>query len=568
MKIRFCIILLVASVSAMAQDIPLNIAYTRVYDYLDEMASAHVIEINSSVKPYSRQFIAAKLLEIQSKESDLNSRQKKELHFLLNEFSQEMSTLPDGHVKLWKNDKTIATLFPPSIHYKDTLFRARILPLLALNTSYNSSGLTIKRWIGAEFNAMIGNHLSIYGSLRDISNYGDTLSSYRFLNNEPGYEYKEASYGGDFSDSRGGIKLSNSWGSVGLVKDNPQWGDSYLSSNIISGRAPSFPMIILHLKPVSWFELNYFHGWLISNVYDSLNYYTDLNGKQFARPHNKFMAANMFTFRPFKNMNISFGNSIIYAESNIQPAYLIPIAFYKSMDHLLTKGIGAENQNSQFFVNVSSRNIKNIHLYGSMFVDELSFSRLLPDNKEHNPVSWKGGINLSNFLIQNLSTTVEYTKTTMLTYKHIPLLTYASNSYNLGHYMGDNSREFYFSTTYKPFRGLDIKLTYIDAAHGNEYQFIRRVGNLDVSKQIISQEVMKDLTWTSRTAGLTVKYEIFNNTFCNLGIVYADIQAYDPVSAATPGELRLTKEEYLKMFTPKSLYGEKMTFSAGINFGF
>jgi hypothetical protein len=568
MRLKISIILFIFSTIVFAQDIPLNIAYTRVYDFLDEMASDQMIEINSTVKPYSRQFIATKLLEIKSKENTLNIRQKKDLNFFLNEFSQETGTLPDGYVKFWKNDKSIATLFPPSVHYKDTLFRARILPLLALNASYNSYGLIIKRWIGAEFNAMIGNHLSIYGSLRDISNYGDTLSSYHFLNNEPGYEYKEASYGGDYSDSRGGIKLSNSWGSIGLVKDNPQWGDSYFCSNILSGRAPSFPMITLHLKPVDWFELNYFHGWLISNVYDSLNYYMDLNGNKFYRPANKFMAANMFTFRPIKNLNISFGNSIIYAEDNVQPVYFIPIAFYKSMDHLLTKGIGAENQNSQFFINISSRNIKHVHLYGSLFIDELSFSRLLPDSKEHNPISGKIGANISNLLVQNFSATCEYTATTMLTYKHIPVLTYASNSYNLGHYLGDNSREFFFSAMYKPVRGLDLKFTYIDAAHGNEYQFIRRVGNLDVGKQIISQDVMRDITWTSKTAGLLVRYEIFNNTFCNVNVSYTDIQGYDLTSTVTPGELRLTKEEYLKMFTPQSLYGKKVTLSAGINFGF
>ena len=28
--------------------------------------------------------------------------------------------------------------------------------------------------------------------------------------------------------------------------------------------------------------------------------------------HKKFIAANMFTFTPFKNLNVSAGNSIVY----------------------------------------------------------------------------------------------------------------------------------------------------------------------------------------------------------------------------------------------------------------
>jgi hypothetical protein len=84
-----------------------------------------------------------------------------------------------------------------------------------------------------------------------------------------GVQYKEANYGGDFSDSKGGISLYTWWGSIGLIKDNIVWGDSYNSSNIISGRAPSFPMLTLNLKPVRWLEFNYIHGWLVSNVIDS-----------------------------------------------------------------------------------------------------------------------------------------------------------------------------------------------------------------------------------------------------------------------------------------------------------
>ena len=113
-------------------------------------------------------------------------------------------------------------------------------------------------------------------------------------------------------------------------------------------------MITLNLKPCKWFELNYIHGWLVSNVLDSTHYYveenyTDSTSKIHYRPANKFIAANMITFTPIRGLNISMGNSIIYSENNVQAGYFIPIAFYKSIDHLLTKGLKVENQNSQVF---------------------------------------------------------------------------------------------------------------------------------------------------------------------------------------------------------------------------
>lgn len=120
----------------------------------------------------------------------------------------------------------------------------------------------------------------------------------------------------------------------------------------------------------------------MSNVVDSTKYYVENGITKWYRNTNKFIAANMFTLTPFRNFNFSFGNSIIYAENNVQPAYLLPIAFYKSIDHTMTKGIKTENQNSQLFINISSQNIKHLHLYTSVFVDELKLSRFKPSSAE------------------------------------------------------------------------------------------------------------------------------------------------------------------------------------------
>ena len=62
----------------------------------------------------------------------------------------------------------------------------------------------------------------------------------------------------------------------------------------------------------------------------------------------------------------------VYAERNVQAAYFIPIAFYKSLDHLLTKGLATENQNSQAFATITVRPTDHLRLYGSFFIDEKS----------------------------------------------------------------------------------------------------------------------------------------------------------------------------------------------------
>jgi len=82
-----------------------------IYDFLDELANLKVIEINSVVKPYSRQFIAEKLVEareyvsgsgfrvpgskkdvqgLNKKRYVLNKRQVKELEFYLQDYQIDL----------------------------------------------------------------------------------------------------------------------------------------------------------------------------------------------------------------------------------------------------------------------------------------------------------------------------------------------------------------------------------------------------------------------------------------------------------------------------------------------
>ncbi len=572
MRTKIIVFALLISIVLSAQNIPIHTSYFRIYDFMDELATDGFFDLNSAIKPYSRAFVAEKLLEAKQHSDKMSKRQRQQLDFHLNELALEQDKLPDAKVLLLSSENSKLSLVQPAYNYRDSNFTARISPLLGMHIYHNGNGVILKRWVGAEFHATIAKKLSVFGSLRDQSFDGDLLSRPGYLNQFAGAEYKEASYGGDYSDSRGGISYANKWGSLSFLKDNVQWGDNYNGSNILSGRAPSFPMLSLQLKPTKWFELNYIHGWLVSNMVDSSYYYLENDTRIHYRPANKFMAANMITFTPVKGLKLSAGNAIVYAEKTIQAAYFIPIAFYKSIDHSLTKGLGVENQNSQVFLNISSRNIKHLHLYSSVFVDEISFKRFLPDNPEANPISIKLGAHLSNFPVKDLSATVEFTNTNILNYKHsIPLLTWASNGYNMGHYLGDNSREWHVGLNYKWRKGIDFKLSFTDAQHGREYDYVRRgVSNAINGKvtDIIKQPSIGELIWRNQTIALQGTYEIFHNAYAIFNFSYNNMQAFEPTEAVVFGERRMTTQQTLDFFAPKYLQGKNFTSMVGFGFGF
>ena len=558
-----------------AQRIPEAIEYTEIYDFLEELTTDGVIASNAAVKPYTRDHIARLLAEAQSKDSLLNKRQKADLQFYMQDYALELDTLPTyysyghRHVTQWITKVSNLSLADPSLHIltKDKIFKMRVRPILGMDLSYNRKGLLMHRVYGAEIQMDIAKHLSIWGSIRDNSWSGQGVQGSKIhfgwtpegrpspaLNDIPGVQYKEANYGGDFSDSRGGISLYAWWGSIGVQRERITWGDAQHSSNILSAHNPAVPMVTLQLTPCRWFQFDYFHAWLPSNVIDSTYWYSEqqtAGGTQREyRPANKFMAANMFTFMPIKYIQFSFGNSIVYAERNVQAAYFIPIAFYKSLDHLLTKGLGTENQNSQAFATITIRPTDHLRLYGSFFLDEFKFARLKKSNPENNPVSYLVGFNWSGWPVKGLALRGEFMRSYIATYEHsIKVLDYTSNSYQMGHYMGSNSQSIWVQLSYRPTRSLRLTLDYTNDTKYTAYDYIR--GDI---RTIISQKPFDQVIWRNDEVKFRALYEVFNNCYAHVDLCY--------------NHARAGEQTDLNLYSPVYLQGKNVTFSCGLSFGF
>ena len=580
-----------------AQAIPVPMQYTEVYDYLDELITDGVITHQTAVRPYTRKQVADMLVEAQQADSLLNKRQKKDLAFYLNVFALERDTISNNFVQYTDRRTFNLSLANPQFSYltKNKLFKMSVEPILGMDLYGSKKGLIIKRWWGADLKMDIAHHVSIWGSLRDISYNGTAALSDKYfanndakidgaqitkpdyLNNLAGVQYKEANYGGDFSDSKGGISLYSWWGSIALQRENIRWGDSYHCSNILSGRNPAVPMLSLQLTPCHWFQFDYFHAWLVSNVLDSTNYYVEntTTGGTYKhyRPANKFMAANMFTFTPIKYVSFSFGNSIVYAERNVQAAYFIPIAFYKSLDHLLTKGLkNVENQNSQLFGSLSVRPWDHIQLYTSIYVDEFKLSRLKKSNPENNLVSYLVGFNWSGWPLKGLSLKGEFMRSYIACYTHsINVLTWTSNGYNMGHYMGDNAQSIYVELAYRPIRGMRLKLSYTNDTKYNSYAYLRGGGKEGGISQTIAQKPFDKAIYRNDEVALDGIYEVHPNMYLRVNLTYNNARGYDNLEQTIVSEdagEKCTAQYYLNKFCPVYYQGRNFTAMVGFSFGF
>lgn len=530
-------IIICISKSSFGQYIPVSTKQTDIYFFLNELNSEGIIDADMSVTPLSRKTISKYLLIADSSKSQLNRRQQKELEYYLSVYNAESGMISNNWMQLFKKSSRMAIKKPDFFYYQDSIFTFSFNPILGYDITSTNGTFNYKRKNGASAYGTL-NNWSLWVNLRD--NYSEIVTNKAgYLTRENGATFK----GNEFEEINGGVAYSNKWATIALMKDNISWGQNLNGSNILSEKAPSFPMIMLQIKPAEWLSLNYIHAWLVSNVIDSASSFYHANGYRTVM-HEKYLASNYITFRPWKKFRLSVGNSIVYSNIGLQPAYLIPVMFYKAVDHSLNGMNNYTGQNAQMFGSFSTTLIPHTTLYSSLYLDEISFARMNDKSSHSNFYSLKAGVQIHNFPLKNLSVCAEYTRTNPVTYNHfISTTTYSSNKYGLGHYLKDNSDEIWLAANYQ-FRRLDLSLSYCNSRHGNDYPYTGK------DHSGLGLPFMDTVFWSNKTTRFEVATNLTESLKLNCGFAFSNIKD--------------TKEIY----TPTYLIGRKSTIFVGINYGF
>ncbi len=288
--------------------------------------------------------------------------------------------------------------------------------------------------------------------------------------------------------------------------------------------------------------MTWLYGWLTSMVVDSARSYWTSNayGLEYREVyHTKYISTSLFTFRPVPRLYLSIGNSIIWSDPRLSPYYFMPFFFYKSVDHGVNSGI--DNSNSQMFIDISSNNIRHLHLYGTLFIDELSTARFTTD--DYNFFSWKGGLRTGNFsFLPNTWFTAECTFTYPLTFQHIvPVTTYENQGYNMGHWLRDNSRSWYLALDYKPLRAMTLRLWHEWSERGPDYQ--------SIGGSRLGLPYLETIEWSNVATGFEASYLITGGVQVSASLTFRNVEGRND-------------------WYPAHLYGQTTTFSGGIVWGF
>ena len=497
-----------------------------VYPFLQRQAQKGLIELDELVQPISRKHIFDKLTEVKNSGTQLIPAEKKELAFYLQEYSEFDNSLPDSSSFL-KNDESGRWRV---LSVKKNGFVLRGDPIIESSFAAGE-GKNVFTWAnGLNFWGHAGSHISFQASFRDITESGDGIDSIRQFTSRPGIvrTIGQSSSSLNYTDLRGSIAYGWNNGSLSLGKDQQMWGYGEGGKLILSDKAPAYPFIRLDYQPLKWLKFHYSHAWLHSNTIDSVRSYptgNDVYGGIRETYIPKFLAIHSFTFIPAKGLSLSIGESMVYSD-RLDIGYLIPVMFFKAYDHYSSRYKINTGGNGQFFFQASSRNhIRNTHLYGSLFIDEIRTSSIFNSEESRNQVGFQLGGSVTDLFVPYLTAGIEYSRINPFVYQNLaPVQNFTSHGYLLGEWTGQNADRTTAFLKYNPTARLTTRL---------QVDYIRKGVDGSVHDQYFAQPQPKFLQEGfdyQKQLLLEINYELKHKLYLQVayykqaGVIRPDIQ--------------------------------------------
>jgi len=444
---------------------------TTVIEYLERMAQKGFVELNDLVKPIDRSQVYQLLNQLQSNKN-LTKIEKEELQFFLSYYSFDDLTKNNilKTTTVFKDFNKSIYNEPHLLKYTDPNFRIMLDPLGEFNFQSAKSTTTI---ISSGFQMMgyAGKRIGFQLSVRDVNEQG-AYDSIRMDNTLVGFNRRQTTSKNLLSYNQFNTNISYRFnkGMITVGQDQNVLGYGKTGNLVLSAKSPSYPFFRLQYQPTKWMSINYMHAWLQSGVIDSAKTYGTGNTvyggvREVFVP--KFYAIHFVEIKPMKGLSVHFGESIVYTDQ-LEPAYLMPLSFFKAFDNNKFNDKITTGANGQFFIGVSSRNqIPKTHLYAQLFIDEIRTSSIFSTSNSRNQIAYQLGASVTDLGVPYLTLTAEINKVYPFVYRNfLPAQNYSNSNFPLGDWMGTNADRFEFIANYHPKARLNLKAYYLHMAKG------------------------------------------------------------------------------------------------------
>ena len=379
-------------------------SYAWIYEYIDNLyLRGYLKELHSGTKPYYRGEVASALLNLKAKMEKQELKSNSFENYLLSEleleFEPEMKNLGDKKRLKFGADFLENSRF---LSRSRSIFYESFLPYIQAD-------------IGDKFSLIC--RYSIDEGLAKDSLYTGKIWK---------------GFAGDAVQAYLSFKLP--YFNLFLGRDNLSWGQSRLSSLILSPDSPPMDMLRIEGK---W---GFFKATSFFTKLDPVEY-ADSTGISKAR---RYLSAHRLSFRIKEFAQIGFSETVVYGGKNRQFElyYLNPLLWFHGAQ--LNEG---EDDNTFLGFDFNFTPFRKILLYGELLIDDFQIEKKNSSDKEPNEIAYSLGTKAVDlFGLTGTELNLEYLRINNWTYNQkYPWNRYLYKHRIIGNSLGPDTDELHFS---------------------------------------------------------------------------------------------------------------------------
>ncbi len=513
---------------AQSTDLPLQ---HWAYDFIERMEARGLVRgVLNGVKPFSRDEVVRYLVQVQDRVRQgarLNPVETRQLAFLRFEFKEEFikATGSNGihyrtQIEQLKQHPVFGKAFPGFLYknnrnlfsIKSADFQAFVDPvfsqqlLYAGTDSVRGTERVFERSHGFRVRGNLGEHIGFFFDFRDTKEWGTRSYPDRFDISLPGLGFVNG-YGTHIwhDETNAYLVFKLPYLQVQLGKNQNYWGPGANGALALSDNATSFDQIKLQSR---FWRLKFTWLWGFLRTFPRI-------AQQDGRTAPKSLVAHRIEIDVARWLNVGLHETVIFGNRRLEIAYLNPINFYRSAEHFLS-----DDDNATLGFDFEFMAIPNTKLYGELFIDDLSTTKLGSNFFGNKTGLLAGGLWVDALRVPNLDLRLEYARTRPFLYSHRRQINQFTHfNTGLGHRIGPNSDELFAEAVYRFSKSLVVAANFTKFRHGDNEPNNNAGGEISQpfgeGASVSSRFLGGALEKRSRL-GLETSYEVFRNFYLGL----------------------------------------------------